>query len=405
MIEELDRARAAPASAWHGLLERLRHGSELAALLENPSDPQMRAELEKLMLMTLSQGYPMIFHSDPDHPDLVPFLNATFNSMGPNPDNVYLISAIRGEGVYRLYGNRGSVHFCVVTIGASAGKGRGIWMEDSPGACVGQTDLDAIECAPDGSFEILISRERPAGYRGNWLELDPRADHLLVRQVSYDWDNEEDAFVALDRIDTPVGLPFMTKEKIENNMRLLGNFVLNGAKFWLDFMNKLRGEAPRNTLKITHNWDSGGLGKQVYIDGFWEIAEDEGLLIETELPETARYWNFQLADALFCGIDLTNRQSSINGRQAHVDADGKFRAVISARDPGIANWLDTGGFPQGCVVGRWLEASSSPTPEMRKVKLAELDALLPADTPRVTPDERQAVMRRRRAAVQRHRRW
>ena len=40
---------------------------------------------------------------------------------------------------------------------------------------------------------------------------------------------------------------------------------------------------------------------------------------------------------------LANRQSSLNGHQAVLDPDGVFRAVISARDPGVPNWLDTGG--------------------------------------------------------------
>lgn len=391
---------------WAAMLERLRAGGEeLVPLLEDPNDPQMRAELERLMAMTFAQGYPIVFHASPDHPDLVPFLNATFNSMGPNPDNVYLVSPIRGDGVYRLYGNRGSIHLCTVTIGASSGAGRGLWLENLPGPLVGQTDLDKIDIAPDGSFELVISPQRPEGYEGNWLQLDERADHILVRQVSNDWDSERDAYVALDRLDGPIGQPYLTKEQIAANFRLLGNFVLLGAKMWLDFMNKLRAESPVNTLKITRTWDSGGLATQTYIDGHWAIAPDEALVIETELPANCRYWNFQLTDALFCTFDMTSRQVSLNGHQAKIDADGKFRAVISATDPGVANWLDTAGYPKGTVVGRWFEADSSPEPVMRKVKLSELDSVLPPETARVTAQERAAILRARRAAVQRHRRW
>ena len=397
--------KAATPADWNAFLDGLKQGSDLYAHLEDPDDPQARAELDKLMAMTLAQGYPMIFHATPENPDLVPFLNATFNSAGPNPDNVYLISPISPDGVYRLHGTRGSVLLGTITIGASSGPGRGLWMEDLPGPLVGQTDLEKLTLGPDGAFELMISRERPAGHSGDWLELAPNADHLLVRQTSYDWDREENAFVALDRLDQPPTIPFMTGERIRDNLRLLTNFVLLGAKYWLDYMTQLRTKSPINQLQITDYWSQGGIGTQIYIDGAWSIGEDEGLLIESDLPETCRYWNFQLADPLFLGIDLTNRQTSLNGRQAHIDEDGKFRAVISARDPGIANWLDTGGFARGSVVGRWLEASSHPTPGMRLVKLSELGALLPAETARVTPDERQVALRRRRAAVQRWRRW
>lgn len=394
----------APGS-WVEFLDGLRAGAELYAHLEDPDDPQARAELDKMMAMTLAQGYPMIFHASPEHPDLVPYLNATFNSAGPNPDNVYLISPISPEGTYRLHGTRGSVLLGTVTIGASSGSGRGLWMEDLPGPLVGQTDFGKTELEPDGSFEILISRERPAGYTGNWLELSPKADHILVRQTSYDWDTEENAFVALERLDKPAQLPRMTRERIADNLRLLTNFVLIGTKYWLDYMTQLRTKSPVNELQITDYWSFGGIGTQIYIDGFWSFGEDECMLIESELPRECRYWNIQLADPLFLGIDLTNRQTSLNGKQARIDRDGKFRAVISAVDPGIANWLDSGGFYKGCVIGRWLEASDHPTPKMRLVKLAELDALLPPETARITPEQRQRTLRARRAAVQRWRRW
>ena len=397
----IHRARA-PGSEF---LDGLRVGEELYGLLEDPHDPQARAELDKMMAMTLSQGYPMIFHASPEHPDLVPYLNATFNSAGPNPDNVYLISPISPQGTYRLHGNRGSVLLGTVTIGASSGPGRGLWMEDLPGPLVGQTDFGQIALAPDGSFEILISRERPAGHNGNWLELSPRADHLLVRQTSYDWDTEENAFVALDRIDAPSQLPRPTREQIADNLRLLTNFVLMGSRYWLDYMKQLRTKSPVNALQLTDYWSFGGIATQVYIDGYWSIREDECVLIEADLPKACRYWNFQLADPLFLGIDLTNRQTSLNGRQAHIDRDGRFRAVICARDPGIANWLDTGGFHRGGVIGRWLEASDHPTPTMRLLKLSELDAALPPETARVTAEQRQRTLRARRAAVQRWRRW
>jgi len=391
--------------SWVEFLDGLKAGAELYAHLEDPEDPQARAELDKMMAMTLSQGYPMIFHASPEHPDLVPYLNATFNSAGPNPDNVYLISPISPDGTYRLHGTRGSVLLGTVTIGASSGGGRGLWMEDLPGPLVGQIDFGQVALDADGSFEILVSRERPAGHTGNWLELSPRADHLLVRQTSYDWDTEENAFVALDRLDEPAQLPRMSRATIADNLRLLTNFVLLGTKYWLDYMRQLRTRSPVNELKITDYWSQGGIATQIYIDGHWSFAEDECVLIETELPRECRYWNIQLADPLFLGIDLTNRLTSLNGRQAHLDRDGRFRAVISASDPGIANWLDSGGFYRGCVIGRWLEASDHPTPRMRLVKLDELAGLLPPETARVTPEERQRTLRARRAAVQRWRRW
>jgi hypothetical protein len=118
-----------------------------------------------------------------------------------------------------------------------------------------------------------------------------------------------------------------------------------------------------------------------------------------------RYWNVQLADPLWNSIDWLNRQGSLNGGQARLDADGRFRAVIALEDPGVPNWLDPGGWREGAIMLRWTEASSGPAPTLRLVALDALRGALPADTPLVSPDERQAVLRARRRGVQLRRRW
>ena len=91
--------------------------------------------------------------------------------------------------------------------------------------------------------------------------------------------------------------------------------------------------------------------------------------------------------------------------EAVVDADGRFRAVISLQDPGVPNWLDPAGFKQGTIYGRWYDCDSSPLPTLQRVKFAELRNHLPADTPLVTPEQRAEELRRRVRACQRRRRW
>jgi hypothetical protein len=82
-----------------------------------------------------------------------------------------------------------------------------------------------------------------------------------------------------------------------------------------------------------------------------------------------------------------------------------LRIVISARDPGIPNWLDTAGYAQGLVQGRWAECDSPPVPSVRKLALAELRKFLPADTPTVSHEERERIIRERRAAMQQRPLW
>ena len=121
----------------------------------------------------------------------------------------------------------------------------------------------------------------------------------------------------------------------------------------------------------------GGLPKQAYYDGIHEIDDDEALILETALPEKVRYWQALVADDRFCTVDWVNRQSSLNDAQAHIDSDGKFRAVISRLDPGVPNWLDKADYPWGIIQMRWNQASDYPDPTIKKVPLADVREHLP----------------------------
>jgi hypothetical protein len=104
-------------------------------------------------------------------------------------------------------------------------------------------------------------------------------------------------------------------------------------------------------------------------------------------------------------IDQINRPTSINGYQARLDQDGRFRAVISVTDPGVPNWLDTGGHLRGAISGRWWTPSHEPQTTLTKVPLAEIRAYLPEETPVVTFEEREASVRARRRGAQLRIRW
>src|SRR3546814_12037892 len=82
-----------------------------------------------------------------------------------------------------------------------------------------------------------------------------------------------------------------------------------------------------------------------------------------------------------------------------------LRIVVSAKDPGVPNWLDTAGYPSGAVQGRWTDCDSQPMPTVRKVTFNEVRSLLPADTPVVTLEQRERQIRDRRALLQQRPLW
>jgi hypothetical protein len=161
-----------------------------------------------------------------------------------------------------------------------------------------------------------------------------------------------------------------------------------------------------NTLKRSGFMDQGGgVPDQVYYDGIHEIDETEALIIETELPAQCHYWQALVADDRFCTVDWVNHQSSLNDFSAHIDSDGKFRAVISKLDPGVPNWLDKADYPWGVIQMRWYHASDYPDPTIKKVPFSEIRAHIPEDTPVVTHEERKEQLRLRREGAQLRRMW
>ena len=124
------------------------------------------------------------------------------------------------------------------------------------------------------------------------------------------------------------------------------------------------------------------------------------MIVEVEPPACA-YWNFHLMDHYWQSLDWHVRQTSVNGHQAVVDADGRFRAVISHRDPGVPNWLDTSSHEIGLIMARFFQPDSTPVPVMRVVAFDELHKHLPASTPRLLPEQRSEMLRRRMHSVRR----
>lgn len=387
-----------PLASWDEYVDLLRPAARLIEETWAPEDERIRADLYRQLLMDLALGYMLYFQGDADHPDFTPFLNSAF-LLQPNPDDTYYYAPVDGSFVYRLSGERGSVHLLTLTIGW-----RMIGMVEQPGPRLAEYDIGAM-VPLDGAIDILLGAERPAGYAGMWLEMSPDADFLLVRQRSYRWGEERDARLAIQRLDVDALRPPFDPDRTDAALRKAIAFSERLTRQWLAYLNRLRAQHPVNEFHFTGFAEFGGVAAQVYWEAIFELGEGEALILETDLPRRRVYWNVQLNDTIWNTIDYVWRQSSLNGAQARIDSDGKFRAVIAAEDPGVPNWLDTNGYRTGTVVGRWYGCSDHPAPTLTRIKLADMSRHLPPDTPTVTCAERRETLLARSRGAQLRRRW
>lgn len=391
------------AKEWRSYIEPLLPiGEHVVAQMREPEDPLLRQEIYKAAFSALSAGYLALLNGTPDHPDFVPFTGQFLNLLGPNPDFMYYMAPIREDGVYKLSGYRGTVHMAIVQVAG------GTFVTRGDGNNFGTTHsnyyLEDLTLGPKGEFEVILSRERPAGWTGDWWELKPNSTNVVFRQLSYDWLTEEDARLCIERVDSPAQRPRLTAAQIEDNLRQLAawteNWVLQTNRFCTMFAK--RGE---NQVHFINFADDGGMPAQAYLEGLFNLAPDEALILETEMPEVRKYWSFHLTDERWTAYDWLNRHVILNGHNAKIDSDGKFRMVVSPVDPGVHNWLDTMGYKRGIIQGRWHKCSSYPQPTCKIVKIADVRKHLPADVALMSPDERDAAIRRQRKGAQLRRRW
>jgi len=387
----------APITDWRAFLNALGPVKSVAERL-GIDDALVRQEAVQQMAMTIAQAYMMLFSQDPRRPHLVSVTNPVINS-GTNPDYMYFYSALDGKGTYRLSGARGTSLF--VHVVQNTGM---IGLDDVPGPPLATLELDELKIAADRTFSVLMSAERPNGYTGDWWKLDPRATSITIRQASYDWEGEHDGRFALESLDKHPPGPRRSSEAIGKGLDTIARFVDRYLIVMTALVRTLQ-DKPVNTLHMMTWGQFSGLSNQHYYQGRYALEPDEALVIETDIPKQVRYWGLATLDPIFNTIDWVNNQSSLNGFQARPDADGKFRAVLSLSDPGVANWLDPAGHPRGMLQGRWFEADSGPTPTAKLVKLKDLRRHLPESTPSVTPEERDAALRARRRGAQFRRKW
>ncbi|MET0371409.1 MAG: DUF1214 domain-containing protein [Sphingobium sp.] len=383
---------------WGDYCAALGEADSVLDLVAGSDDPRMRQEVYRLLFQALAQGYANGF-LDPLFPDFYPDNNCVFNIATANPDFAYLLATIDGTRAYRISGRRGDALFVHIDI-VSGGLGT---MQE-PGPSVGGFDLDQIDHDADGNFELLLSTERPAGHEGNWIALPQNAKRLLVREARYDWRGADSLRLAISCLDAPATPAPLSAEETARRLTRLAAQPARYTRIWLGNVARMRKAGLTNAVETGNFAGQGGFSSQYYAQGLYAIPPGHALLLETELPGCA-YWNVQLSDPLWSAGDFVNRQTSVSGGTAHIDGDGRFRAIIALDDPGVPNWLDPAGNSEGAVMLRFTRGDSQPVPKITPVPLDAIRAHLPADTPVVTPEERRAALRHRRESAQLRRRW
>ncbi|MFI5781604.1 hypothetical protein [Nocardia sp. NPDC051570] len=278
-----------------------------------------------------------------------------YTKMGlDNPDTLYYHANVEPTAEYLITGIRGST----VDLSFQVLKGD-YTATDVPGGDDAFDDR-RLRIDPDGGYRLRFGppRDDPGP---NYFVLGEGASMLAVREVYGDWARERKGSIRIERVDTVGTAPAEPDvDQLRKRYRAAGRMLVQRVHTWFNFPKWFYLDLPVNTL-TEPRLTPGGLSTQYSSVGHFDLAEDQALVIAVPKSD-APYQGFQLGSRWYISLDYVNHQTSLNSVQAQSDPDGVIRMVVSARDPGIANWVETTGRRCGILQFRWQRTDRAITP-------------------------------------------
>ena len=316
---------------------------------------------------------------DPLRPALVPIITPNLRWGWDNPYTTYHHVAIDGTGTYRFHGRRNTSVYLGFTVYGGGDERAG----EMPQSVLGSINDTDVEVAPDGTWELTIAAApRPDGHEGAWLQVDPDATCVWVRQYVTDPTDQVLASVHVERdpvapMPTPLDDAELTRRfaaarRYFEVMWAMSDLVIQGTSGREPnaFSPPLRGGTPADGRPSGFMYPTSD---NLYTFGRYRLADDETLLV-TVTPLECRYWSFYLGTEFQQSLPYDLGYGLITRENAVLDDEGSVTFAIAATDPGVPNWLPTQGHSHGVMATRWLlpEVDEAPLPTCRLVPTASL---------------------------------
>lgn len=321
-----------------------------------------------------------LIESDRERPRFSLIVSPARKILGDNPDSIYHQAAIRGDRSYRIKGRRTGQDYISFTVhGTDPTGGYG-------GPVLADINDDHFTFDADDRYEIVLSATKPADDDpAVWVPLDPDARTVIVRNyfqhvVSAHNDPEIHVVLDIEPLEDLGPSPALTDAemavRINESATMLEAITIGlrvfGEPATVPFVsNEPNSVGPPWSFRATGEAVAGAVDI-FYSSGSFELGPDDAMVMEGSIPPS-RFTNVMLWNIHMQTLDYRTRRQALNVAQIVTEADGSYRIVISEKDPGVPNWLDTGGHRRGTIFWRFLLPESDPeTPRCHVVNVAEL---------------------------------
>lgn len=332
-----------------------------------PTDVQSVLEGYKWIFSILAVALDTQVWADPANPRFVDIVGPYRKWGGDNADAFYRFAPVDPGVAYRVRGVKGDAAYLSLTV--YGGPRDGHYSERIVGTV---NDRDHLDVGPDGRFELVMARERPAGWTGPFLRLEDDAVAAITRDYLDDPVHGRRCEWHIESLDRPR----VSRERDDDLARRF-RAALTWVRDQAEMVPLGLGEAnhvdePYPVQQVTFGWAAGDAA---YAMGSFDLEPDEALVITGRSPECA-FWNCCLWNQFMHTYNYDYERVTINGSQVDYEDDGSWTLLVAHQDPGHPNWLSTAGHPRGRIWFRWFHpAATPPRPETRVVRLGDIPAV------------------------------
>lgn len=395
---------AALRAAWKQFCRNLEEAGEGAFKDWNPPTGIHRVDGFRFLTQNLGQAFDLALETrNTKYPVIHAFCSPFRKLGGDNADFTYQQAWIDGNSVYKISGNRGTARFFNIAV-------QGPRPEPQPGrrglhdpfGDTPETNLfgQEMEIGWDGSFEVYIGGEK----RGpNWLPTTPGTRKLFIRQGFDDW-SELPVQMRIERVGMAEPRPMPEPAEMIAAIDWAATFVSELMRDWPDWTYEFAEDVDVENLNRfpterrpfndpVYNPELDKKRGRAPSTMCWKLAPDEALIVEWDANDI--FWMMTNMGVYMNSMDYLYRPVSYSPARTKIDSDGRIRMILAHSDPGFHNWIDTQGFERGHLCNRNMLTTRTTEFRTSVVKHAGLADALPADSARVTPEERSRQLQQR----------